>query len=39
MALCPECNKHFRVPEDEPQDHECPRCEYHPGKENEDKEG
>ena len=30
MPTCPECGKHFRVPEGEERDHECPNCGYYP---------
>lgn len=28
MALCPECGRHFREPEDEQGEHGCPLCGY-----------
>ena len=30
MARCPNCKRHFRVPEDEQDMHVCPRCGYEP---------
>ena len=30
MPTCPECGKHFRVPQGEEGDHPCPRCGYYP---------
>lgn len=26
MAYCPQCRKHFREPEEEQGEHDCPRC-------------
>ena len=30
MAKCPRCNKHFREPEGERGEHDCPYCGYPP---------
>ena len=30
MAICPECKKSFRVPEDEQDMHGCPSCGHEP---------
>lgn len=31
MAHCPYCKKHFREPEDEQGEHDCPKCGRGPG--------
>jgi PHP family Zn ribbon phosphoesterase len=37
-ATCPKCKHCFRTPSGEEQDHDCPKCGYHPDKEKKDKE-
>jgi len=29
MAICYNCKKNYREPEDEQGDHNCPRCDYY----------
>jgi predicted RNA-binding Zn-ribbon protein involved in translation (DUF1610 family) len=39
MAVCGRCNKHYREPEDEQGDHECPKCGWYWMDENDDEDG